>query len=142
MSDMSSLAAYLRARLDEDEATARARLAELPSPWLVERDRRNGGWQVVTQQGFIVAREDDGGLSEEHARWIAATADPGRALAEITAKRAVVRHHSAEYAPLVADTHCPACGDMMPCPTLRYLAQPHASRPDFDPAWRLEAAGD
>lgn len=131
------LVAFLRARLDEDEAVARA--AE-PGPW------STNGYEIVT-------RADDrdladvyggGGSTPDHI----ARHDPARVLAEVEAKRRIIEMHETEPAiPEVYCDHgthspgkpamCAACGyEEAPCPTLRLLAIPYADHPDYRQEWR------
>lgn len=154
MADTPDLVAYLRARLDEEQARAEYQAVLLPPPW----QRVSNGydaWEVRTAQGFVVSREDDGGLAREEADWIAAH-DPARILADIAAKRAILDAHPREHytgsdyynepARDVCETcetyditECPS-GPGWPCPTVLALAQPYAGRPDFPAEYRQEPA--
>jgi hypothetical protein len=53
-------------------AKARAVLADSPGPWRLEPDDRNGQWCVTDDEGHTVVREDDGGMDEPLAAFIAA----------------------------------------------------------------------
>lgn len=74
--------------------------------------------------------------------WVAthiARHDPARVLAECEAKRRIVEEHRLDqYGDRIA---CSPCGFWPSadggCPTLRLLALPYASHPDYDEAWRL-----
>ena len=139
--------AFLRARLDEDEAAARALQEYRPGPWIVDTDSvglesiSSGPRRAAKGWDFNVIGEVWSHRIAEHvARW-----DPARVLAEVTAKRAIIDLH-----PSHRQGHgqwCSTCGDWpqpgseqieieWPCPTLRALAQPYAEHADFDPAWR------
>lgn len=132
---MSDLVAFLRARLDEDEAEARA---------------AEGRW--IAADGTRIEAEGDGTLarmavpSGMYAQRRAAAAhivrwDPARVLAEVAAKRAILDEHAADPDALGLCQMC-GCGDhyrvKVPCPTLRIIAQPYAGHPEFDPAWRFD----
>jgi hypothetical protein len=142
---MSDLAAFLRDRLAEDEQAARAAThpreagiaayrASLPLDMEPLNDETAANWWGGTNEdgrgnywcgvwagdGLVsILRMDDEydrGTAEHIARW-----DPARVLAEVEAKRAILRHE---------DVH--GEGDYV----LQALAQPYAGHPDFDPAWR------
>jgi hypothetical protein len=113
---------FLTARLDEDEAVARAAL-HVPGS-----DEFN--WSDVDYNSVVA---DAHGL-----RW-----KPERVLADVAAKRAIVEEHTCQC----PDPGCGDCGACSgdhhadptpaPCTTVRLLAQPYADHPDFDPAWRV-----
>lgn len=110
---MSDLAAFLRERLDEDEAVART------------ADERVSYWY---QPG-----EDPEHLEWEHI----ARHGPARVLAEVAAKRAIVDLHwqwQDEEGPVDI---CDACDGMRyPCLTMLHLAVVYADHPDYDEAWK------
>jgi Family of unknown function (DUF6221) len=123
---MTDLVAFLRARLDEDEAAARP-LIGMPG--------------ALTAFGAV-------------AEFIART-EPARVLREVEAKRAILGYHRrTEWAihgnifachqcrATAADEDVPRFTDfagydwlIWPCPTLRHLAAVYQDHPDFDPAW-------
>ena len=134
------LVEFLRARLDEDEAAAKA-AAEFPGRhW----DFSNGG----------EGRERDGILwDDDHANvigWLddhlacaahAARHDPRRTLREVEAKRRIMgRHHANE------DGMCEGCPtseitmepqiEIGECPELRDLAAVYTEHPDYQPGWK------
>ncbi len=132
---------FMGARIDEDEAAARAVPA---GPWCVVADPHGEGraWEFWVEappppagtrradQGdpddpvFITSTEGPG-LARYHARF-----DPARVLAECEAKRRIVALH-----PEVL-TICQACGEPYPCRTIEALAAVYADHPDYDEAWR------
>jgi hypothetical protein len=123
---MPDLIAFLRARLDEDEAAARAAGA---GTWNID----DGMCCVVDpEEGQIAAGEHHGSIRTRHvehmARW-----DPARVLAEVAAKRAVLELHDDPSGLHVCEDQL---ADASECRTLRAVAQPYASHPDFDPTWR------
>lgn len=137
------LITFLRARLDEDEQTARA--------------AGNRHWLV--QDNIIELypeREDDGFMrwpTRADARH-AANWDPARVLAEVAAWRRILDEHASE------DGDCSACGRasweenpgaylrdepemvdvwrpaIWPCRTIRLLALPYADHVDYREGWR------
>lgn len=120
------LVTFLRARLDEDEAVAR----DLPPRWFVgER-----GW-VLDAEEIDPHAEDEQHDSIAQAMVTPAAAhiarhDPARVLAEVAAKRAILRLHVPEV-----PSWCPRC-DSWPCSTLKALALPYAGHPDCREEWR------
>jgi hypothetical protein len=104
-----NLADFLRARLNEDEKTA-AQCSYTDHPWIGLVDYR--GAQYL-------------GLSS------------ARVLAEVQAKRQIVRLHEA----CGTGTGCCDGGgrggpEGLGCTTLTYLAGPYADHPDYRPEWR------
>ena len=117
---------FLTARLDEDEATARA--SEFPAEWVARPDMTNqpimaGGYRIATSAASVM------GHIARH--------DPARVLADVAAKRAIVALHSA------SDGRDPSCSSIdypelaEDCETLRAMLQPFADHPDYDKAWRV-----
>jgi hypothetical protein len=161
------LVTFLRARLDEDVATAQA---AHPGGWCahtvestrvdgrtfpevtwvsdsVEADGWNepeGAYRVVEYFAEVptgaVTRAD----AEHIARW-----DPARVLAEVQAKRRIIDLHKprgVEGGPPYRWTctlcdHAPVPWDSYmewPCLTMRLLAAPYASHPDYRAEWALD----
>lgn len=131
---MSDLAAFMLARIAEDEAAARREANPPPPPDELGPTKRWVEYQA--RQAFVD--------------------NPARMLAECAAKRIVVELHgpvSASELGGQSDTliTCGSCGPHedvdfriewyemeYPCPTLRALAQPYADHPDFAEEWRDE----
>ena len=114
---MTDLIAFLRARLAEDEATARAAFSGQCDPengWGAERSV-SGGWTITPHVGNI--------HEKVQARHVEAW-NPARVIAEVAAKRAIIGL-------------CEPWGIPEDIMVLRLLAQPYADHPDFAPAWRL-----
>jgi hypothetical protein len=119
---VSDLVAFLRARLDEDEATARAVPADVT-------------WDVYVMSFEDRAYDYPGkGESLDHAaRW-----SPARVLAEVAARRRIIAAFEArEEQGLmpggeVVGYH--ATGLLL---ALRALAETYVDHPDFNPEWRL-----
>lgn len=119
-----TLADFLLARIDEDEALAR-------------------DMQHQAQAGRPLLTLNGGGTA------LRELVDPARVLAECAAKRAIVELHAAfpriagwDEAPTV---HCATCSECCttdwdtntyPCPTIRHLATIYADHPDYSPEWR------
>ena len=120
---MSDIVKFLRARLDEDEALARAAIdPDRPGThwhwWRAdERDRpaapdEGTGGEVKTGPALHIARHD-----------------PTRALREVEAKRQVIGLH-----PEILSI-CQSDGEAFPCRTLEALVDVYADHPDYDAAW-------
>ena len=141
-----TLIEFLTARLDEEhraaEAAAEATGFTSPGRWTSTPCVVNhGGWQVADGPAPVI-REDDGGLPKALTDFIAAH-DPTRALAEVAAKRAILRLHDS------CGSGCGYCDDgghggagpdmdLPGCPTTTLLAQPYRDRAGWDEAWEVE----
>jgi hypothetical protein len=137
----ADLVAFLRERLDEDEAIARA--AE--------------GDPVFDGTGIVIERNRARGFPDRIAGLISPVAthiarhDPARVLADIAAKRAIVDEHAPDRP---GDWDCRVCADeetydedsegngswtrsakSAPCRTLRLLAAPYAGADSYRPGW-------
>lgn len=106
----TDVAAFVLARLQEDEAAARA--ADVPPNGVGDFRSRCyenlGGWPVAMADHV-----------ERH--------DPARVLAQVAALRQVVEMHG-------GSAYCEMCGDgqySSPCPTLRALASMWADAPGY-----------
>lgn len=144
---------FLRARLDEDEATARV---ATPGPWLYSRSEREmtiEGADGHTVAELMVCPDHEG---RRLADGLHITGhDPARVLREVEAKRAIVDEYVElrdrcaaawvdysdwlegkpvpERGPSVS-SHDPAIRDAL-SDLLRLLALPYADHPDYDTAW-------
>jgi hypothetical protein len=135
------LAAFLRSRLDEDEQIARA-VQDGSAPW-------DGQWvadpphALRTRNGHVLAFSTwttDGrnlpidlkpGTVNHWARH-----DPARVLAEVDAKRRIIKAHPWRREPdWPSGRQCRQCATEHPCNTLRLLALPEAGHPDYRPEW-------
>jgi len=122
----ADLVAFLRQRLDEDEAAAlpfRNPLGEV-RPWRC--DEIGGKVREVGPSPFglpDVISESDTHLTAEHI----ARHDPARVLADVQAKRAMLPHLVVEGHPL---------GYCDRCMCLRLLASVWADHAEFDPSWK------
>jgi hypothetical protein len=115
-----TLVDFLRARLDEDEAVARAATS---GPWSAVEGSSGAWWVELPNLGDVALD-----LHGENARHIARH-DPARVLADVKAKRAIVGLGI-----------CLACDvEGQPCDhadeTLRHLASVYADHPDYDATW-------
>lgn len=132
----ADLVAFLRARLDEDEAAAVA-----PETWTAfEENESTGTRRVDVDHSFerVVActRAWRGVHIARH--------DPARVLREVEAKRQIVdlhrpvqRRSTGSSGGAIED--CQVCDHFpaqYPCPTLRLLALPYADHPDYREGWR------
>lgn len=140
---VSDLVEFLRARLAEDEQTARRALGGewtcLVAPRFAapgERGEIEVGGQVLAvptpETGLHIARHD-----------------PARTLREVAAKRAIIDEHEITHDTVTAEGNfssepgCGTCHEMDGetyaggyCRTLRLLALPYADHPDYDESWR------
>ena len=147
---MSDLIEFLRARLDEDEANARAAGS---APW--EAFERDADWHIGEIDGSHVALVG-------RVSWPRTTAeaehiarhDPARVLREVEAKRRILAMHGPTVDPdgelsyPAAAKLCRTCGPgdtweaerepfgHLPCDHQRLLALPYSDHPDYDEAWR------
>ena len=146
---------FLEARLDEQEAAAKAAATE------------SGGEHWRASDSGLYSQDDpsnypgpfladaygytDPTIGGHIAHW-----DPARVLAEVAAKRRVLARHHPRQPP---DRWCDGCGEdkgggggrgrymwitprvlhINDCPELRDLAAPYADHPDYDPAWTPSA---
>src|SRR6266704_3579789 len=90
---MDEWTAFLRARLDEKEATAKA--AQAPSPWKAA-GHPSDTWIVTDATGEPLIY-DEGTPSLEEAAHIALN-DPGRVLREVAGMRAILTEIESELA--------------------------------------------
>lgn len=133
------IAAWLTAIWDEDARIAKAAAAQHPGPeWILSED-------VVgaAHGGYVACGPYGGDVGEEIGSHIVAH-DPASVLARIAADREILTEHTRNAG------RCDTCitdvwveyGDSVVghhesyCPTVRYLAVPHASRPGYQEAWR------
>ena len=150
---MSDLVEFLRARLAEDEAGARAATA---GPWYWDGDYpstapcphgtewcdhgpdlRSRGVQTESGNDEYVTNATGYDASwmvipDADAKHIARR-DPARVLAEVAAKREMVAHSEIVHERAKVG---PAPGDGAWFLMLRYLALPYAAHPDYDKEWR------
>ncbi|MET8766347.1 DUF6221 family protein [Streptomyces sp. NPDC004658] len=131
---MDELVEFLRARLEEDEAAAKACAS---APWAIEippmihvsvQARRDNKWKWGTL-GYVATVERD----EDRAH--IARHDPARVLREVEAKRQILAAHA------LNGWVCSTCDNEevdqdYPCLTLRLLALPYVDHPDYRAEWR------
>lgn len=131
------LVEFLRARLDEDEAAARACAEVYPFPWDVT-DRGHTAYVKADEPNFLTVAELEQSPSIEG--WLSdrldhiARHDPARVLVDVEANRQIVELHEEN-----AHRECRLCGHLdgdYPCTTLRLHALPFAGHPDYRPEWR------
>ncbi|WP_219825902.1 DUF6221 family protein [Nonomuraea typhae] len=140
---MDDLIAFLRARLDDEERTARA---ATPGPWRVDPDRLLSGLhRVVTADciegptaghehgSVVVAGDDVGGTASCDAQHIVLH-DPARVLREVEAKRQLLDQFRLR-GDSVRRTVQPATGGVWD-DLLRLLALPYADHPEFREQWK------
>lgn len=141
------LATWLRERLDEDEQGAKAAANRMPPTWnppgQARLDADRGDYVLSAGRGYEeevfgqVWDVRDGPVVAHITQW-----DPARVLTEVQAKRRIIDVH--ESGPSSENEWPAAChhgrlqelGVMRwPCPTLRLLALPYASHPDYRAEW-------
>ncbi|MFC8491795.1 DUF6221 family protein [Streptomyces sp. NPDC057235] len=122
----SDILAFLRARFDEDFTDARA---AKPGPW-----HADGGSVYATHptDEVVTYTESADHIARHH---------PKRVLAEVEAKRKLLELHREIEDPEAMQDFCYTCdvtGEYpeYPCTTLRLLALPYASHPDYRDTWR------
>jgi hypothetical protein len=116
-----TLAEFLRARLDEDEQTAKG---------------------LLTAARFLDKEPDFYGAGGPAAQTYWQRHDPARVLAEVDAKRRIIAAHHR------SGRTCPRCSlgtedgqvvfELDPCETLRLLALPYRGHADYRPEWAPE----
>jgi hypothetical protein len=128
---MSDLAAFLHARLAEDEQMARAAGGRRRGGrrWLqADPDRYPG--LVGDDAGDVVADEGSSGDRAAHI----ARHDPARVLREVVAKRRLLEGHGPD------ECLVPCClcgrGEDYPCTTMRLLALPYADHANYREEWK------
>jgi hypothetical protein len=122
---IDDLIAFLRVRYDEDEQIARDCAVRSPGPWV-------GMFKQVTSepddgQVINVASTERRAVSHHIANW-----DPGRALAEVEAKRRMLDF-------LVKLDDIATDSDLWNLDTekpFKLMALPYAGHPDYRPEWR------
>ena len=146
---MSDLVAFLTARLDEDEAAAKAAPG---SEWQAFTEDDVAGASVYDEQWLLLYPQrysHDNKLSNKRGatgpRYIECTRDelaahiarhdPARVLREVEAKRRILA------AELDCETFHGNCHQRDPehpahCPTLAALAGAYAGHPDYEEAWK------
>ncbi|MFD7661098.1 DUF6221 family protein [Streptomyces sp. NPDC059788] len=142
---MNDLTQFLRDRLGEDEAAARATTERQPyDEWDAagagdDSDSRLSHWEVVK-----IARPHATPAAKSVSEHIARH-DPARVLAEVDAKRRllVVHAKSSSYdGCVICDDGNDSCGCMggahweYPCDTVKLLALSYADHPDYRQEWR------
>ena len=142
---MSDLTAFLSARLDEDEAAAKAAastdhttLFSKPDMFAAEWRSHDSAVMVESDAGPVVY--DEGVPTVAQAAHIARH-DPARVLREVVAKRSLIEDHTGQCC--VNDTCCgeiagyfdSEAGD--PCPVLLVLAAIYSDHPDYRQEWAV-----
>ncbi|MGW1121081.1 DUF6221 family protein [Streptomyces tanashiensis] len=154
---MDDLITFLRARLDEDAAAARA--AAEPESWMELNREPRPSWYVQywadPDVAAVIADPESSaypvvttaeGMSEDDADRRAAHIarhDPARVLAEVEAKRRMIELHGCTEGHECSTLdragnidHCTWVMEGEACTTLRLLALPYADHPDYQDTWR------
>jgi len=129
---MDDLIAFLRARLDEDEQTARATADEYGPAWTADNQMES----VRSSTGADVV--DEPYTPRHHI----ARHDPARVLAEVDAKRRildvyeeVMTKFTESWSPMVPYDRLAGTVSSLRR-TLEFLALPYADHPDYRDEWR------
>src|SRR5215207_4259769 len=109
---------FLTERLNEDEAYARNVLASLPPEW---------GPFTWEWTAYSSEPSDPYPYCIVHER----APTPARVLAEVEAKRQLLRLHDD-----LGELRCAEDEQESPCPTLLVMAIPYQDHPQFQPEWR------
>lgn len=144
---------FLTARYNEDQARAEA---ATQGQWVVYRRMRTGDypWMIGAHTDHdVIGDGHAGGVWEQaDAEFIAANS-PARVLADLEAKRGILRRYremaeglaQAEQSPTPANRMTSFSLDMLTVnvtayyQVVRLLAAPYAGHADYDPAWTLDA---
>lgn len=121
-----TLTAFLTARLDEDEAAARAAAnlqADPENGWGLIKYNHSPGWTITPHIGH---------LHEDESAAFVTTFHPARVLAEVQAKRRIVALCSDNYALDPSGLTTWATGQV-----LRLLALPYADHDSYREEWRV-----
>ena len=136
---MDEIAAFLSARLDEDETAALAAGDDDTARSWTSFDI--GGYPVIgagIDNGWGITVAGPPAPSEAQARHIARH-DPGRALREVEAGRRILYDHAPQAKG--QRTVCSRChygnplGANWPCLTMESLAAVYSDHPDYRPEW-------
>lgn len=119
----AGIAEFLKARLDEDEAAARA---ATPGPWLA----LDGGVQSAGDEWQWPVADTDSARNREDRAHVARH-DPARALREVATKRRIVKMASV----LARTPPNPAVG-AFGTEMLKQLAAVWSDHPAYRPEWR------
>lgn len=136
------ITAWLTAIWDEDERAEGRKFRsrkDVPQP-----DSIMHGWP---EDDLVTIRRplDDSDTVMSHVAYIAESCEPNPdlfTLARIAADRKILALHEPYEMPSWPATLCRNCaggageGPDWPCDTVRLLAEPHATRPGYDEAWR------
>lgn len=150
---MSNIVEFLRVRLDEDEALARAACDRESGEWFM-----GDKWNVYQQKEVAPYEYSDTeelvvyGNMKEQSEHIARH-DPARVLREVKAKRRTLGRHRrhAEVFPgsyagmpdscvgcgYTGDLEEPRTDRIDECPELRDMASAYDDHPDYNPAWSV-----
>lgn len=136
---MTDLADFIRARLDEDEQTARA---AKPGPWRVEEGRRDlTRWVANEERSLEIALGYVGNRTQDDAAHIARH-DPARVLREVKAKRQMLGALESAEVALRNTESSTELSELMTGArnSLRAVVRMHAAvyddHPDYREEWR------
>jgi hypothetical protein len=127
----ADLAGFLRVWLDEDEQAARHAYGD--------HNEDGPEWTEVSSGALSTGSElhgiGDSAITRHMERW-----DPKRVLAEVDAKRRIIKAHPWRLEPdWPSGRQCRQCATEWPCNTLRLLALPCAAHASYKPQWAPDA---
>lgn len=130
---MDDLVAFLRARLDEDEAAAAAAQQETTGCWTARETYWGGGAVVEDCGGALILPTAANDVHYPHV----ARHGPARVLAEVEAKRELLRvaEAAADFAPTFTTGVAAKLEDV-----LRRFAWAYREHPDYRPKWAPEGS--
>lgn len=149
-----TLAAFLEARLQEDQAAAMAAPVDpagaMDAMFETEALHEEQDWRLYPERETEYARGQAAALhwaaTAMRERMVPITLhDPARVLREVAAKRAILGEHRQNGPDSIWCWRCDPGADMgdgamFPCVTLRAVAAVYSAHPDYDPAWAPEPA--
>lgn len=135
-----TLVEFLTARLNEDEAAAK-RAASIALRWVDAGSLLLGLTEEPNTYDLDFAEATN--YRYDDALTHAARHDPARVLRDVERDRRILAEHkpydldaSDRHGPMTGCTTCEHASNPYPCLTLRLLALPHDSHPDYDESWR------
>lgn len=131
MSSTEDLITWLRQQWDKDERVAQEAIADAHDDgrWTAGM----GGGPAERIDGLGITIYDEGGHTAEQAEHIARW-DPDRVLAEVNAKRALLKV-IIEYEQTVSGDSGFTVGELADTSALLILAQPYAGQPGWQEEW-------
>jgi hypothetical protein len=148
---------FLTARYDEEQQLAEAAAAADPAPWTANASNERGASERAWEHGFglVIAADGIGLWDCEGSSTLCMTAsttrhvaywDPARVLADIAAKRAIVKAYAGARTRIAEvrrdgyhafDAQRVQGAEEALTVAVLALAAPFVEHPDYDPAWTV-----